>query len=152
MPYEAALLQKVLDQPLSALEPSPPRLAKQQQKRLAGEELTAFCEAYRAQLPIEELAAQFGISRSTVRDLVIRHGLPRRHPILSPDQVAEAARLYQSGQSLASIATVLPASDDAIGDALVRAGFTLRPRGRRRRSSLIDVDPPQLVAEPDGRR
>lgn len=54
---------------------------------------------------------------------------PIRH---LPDQVAEATLLYQSGQSLASIATA-PAAPryDATGDALIRANMKLCPRGRR---------------------
>ena len=128
MALEAELLKKVLAEPLLDEAPCPPRLAKQQQKRLTGEELVAFCDAYRARVPIKDLAAEFGINRMTVMDLASRHGLPRRYPVLSPDQVVEAARLYQAGRSLASIATVLPASPDAIGDALTRTGVRLRQR------------------------
>jgi transposase-like protein len=117
--------------------PDPPksswRSGKQLQKRLSATELDAYSAAYQAGSSIRELAQQFKINRTTVLGHVDRLGLPHRYPVLTTEEIEEAARLYRSGLSLTTLAKTLPASAESIRKALTRSGVVLRNPHHRSR-------------------
>jgi DNA-binding CsgD family transcriptional regulator len=82
--------------------------------------------AYKTGVPINELARQFEIHRSTVLAHVNRAGTRRRYPALGRPEVKEAAELYQSGQSLRTIGVRFGVHASTVGQYLVRAGIKLR--------------------------
>jgi DNA-directed RNA polymerase specialized sigma24 family protein len=48
------------------------------QRRLGPDELSKLVAAYREGVPVEELAASFGVNRTTVLGHVRRQGVPKR--------------------------------------------------------------------------
>ena len=73
------------------------------------------------------LAAEFGVAKSTVLKLLRdRNVVVRRQP-MTPEQVADAQRLYEMGQSLSQISTQMAIPQDTIRLALKAAGVQLRP-------------------------
>jgi hypothetical protein len=82
---------------------------------------------------VTELAEHFALTRQTVLEHVNRLGLPRRHPKLSPEETAKAARLYKAGNSLAVVGASLDVDPGTIRRALARVGVSIRdPQGRDR--------------------
>jgi len=122
--------QELLDmQPASRTEK--PARKRKHQVRLRADQLETFKRNYQAGLPIKELADKYQINRATVYQHISRLRLPRRYPRVSPAQVAEAAGLYQSGWSLATLGDRFGVAQDTVALALTKAGVTLRPRPGR---------------------
>jgi transposase-like protein len=92
--------------------------------------------AYASGTPASDLAARFGVHRSTVWKLAFQAGLVTRRPELSDEVRAEAARLYESGFTLVQVSERFGISDEGVRSAVVAVGGTIRPRGRRRLEAL----------------
>ncbi len=75
----------------------------QRQRRLNRNEVRELLTQYNAGLLINQLAAQFDISRTTVMKHLERAGAPRRRNLLA-DRLDQARQLYDQGWSLARIA------------------------------------------------
>jgi transposase len=87
---------------------------------------------------IDALAERFGIGRSTVMDHLKRAGVPRRRwqgRTLSPDQLEEAGRLYETGLNLIAVAEQFDVDRRYLRRALPEAGFTIRRAGQQKRQS-----------------
>jgi hypothetical protein len=84
--------------PPSADRPKPGRA-----RQFDADQLHALIQGYTAGATTYELGDRFGIDRRTVSAILHRHGVQRRRRGLSPDQVDDAIRLYDSGWSLARI-------------------------------------------------
>jgi len=109
------------------------RPSKQHQRRLRPEDVERLSVDYLAGAKVTDLAQRFGITRQTVLDHVRRLGLPRRHPKLVAEEVAQAAQLYEAGNSLAVVGSALDVDPGTIRRALVGAGVSIRdPHGRYR--------------------
>ena len=128
MSYEAALLEKVLAQPLSDEPVPPPRPRKQQHNRLTGQDLTDLCEAYEADVPLKELTARFGIHRVTASAILERQGVPRRYRKLTTADLDAAAASYAAGDYLTTIAGRLGVNPTTVGRRLTKRGVVLRKR------------------------
>ena len=61
-------------------------------------------DAYRAGATVRELAERYGVHRVTIGRNLQARGVSTRQPALSASDVPRAARLYESGWSLAKIA------------------------------------------------
>lgn len=87
---------------------------------------------YRANDTLQAIGADFGISRERVRQIVIQAGeAPRRYMRdLSP-----AIPAYQSGRSVAWIASELDAGHASVTGYLRRNGVVIRPVGRPRKGA-----------------
>jgi transposase-like protein len=105
-----------------------PRGPRQKQTRLDGGYLAEFEIDYRSGVPINDLASKYGIDRNTVFVHARRMGLPRRNPEVSPEQVAEAAQLYGSGLSLASVGEQVGVNASTIMRRLRKGGVAIRPK------------------------
>ncbi len=80
---------------------------------------------------MKELATEFKVHRTTVRAALDRHAVAPRVHAITKAQVALAARLYESGLSLAKVGEQLGFNAQTIATHLKRAGVTLRdPHGR----------------------
>ena len=79
--------------------PSNPRV----RYRLGEADQAALVAAYEVGATGRQLAAQFGLARSTVILLLKEHGVVVRHPRLTPDEIAEIVRWFQSGVTQAEI-------------------------------------------------
>ena len=72
------------------------------------------------------LADEFGVAKSTVlRILRDAHVVVRRQP-MTPDQVGQAATLYESGLSLSHVARQLEVNQETMRVAILKAGVVLR--------------------------
>ncbi|GAA1813731.1 hypothetical protein GCM10009713_23930 [Brevibacterium celere] len=101
------------------------------QTRLSACDRADLLDRYARGERVKDLAERFGVHRGTVRALAARAGLPPRKASEHPRQVREeAVELYANGLSLLKVGRRLGISDDAVRDAVVAAGGTIRPRGR----------------------
>jgi len=98
------------------------------------EELEALLGGYERGAPINELADQFAIHRSTVLDHLNRSFARRRYPVLDDKGVEVAKRLYGSGLSLRDVGTALEVHASTVRSALLNAGVQMRDRHRRSRA------------------
>jgi hypothetical protein len=78
------------------------------------------------------VAAEFGIYVRTAAAHLEREGVPQRRRRLTPDQVTEAAQLYESGWSTIQIAKHLGIYAQSVRYQLVKEGVQLRPRPGRK--------------------
>lgn len=102
-------------------------------KELPGEVQSAIVDGYRSGASMKELARVFGVHRTTIRAALDRQGAPVREHAITSAQVATAARLYESGLSLAVVGEKLGFNAQTIATHLRRAGVSLRdPHGRAR--------------------
>jgi len=85
-------------------------------------------ERYQTGSLIRELAAEYGVHRSTVMACLRRAGIPK-YSGWSEKTTAEAARLYKSGLTIAEVAAQLDHSPTTVGRKLREAGVKLRPKG-----------------------
>lgn len=84
-------------------------------------------------MPVRELAARFGIHRTTIWEAATAAGIARGKAEL-PDEVREHAnRLYAEGMSLAHGAKRLRISNEVARSAVIASGGTIRPAGKQRR-------------------
>ena len=90
--------------------------------------MRARVAGYQAGLDLNELSSAFGADRRTLANRLEQRGIPRRSRRLTNEQIQEAITLYESGWSLARIATHLDVYPESVRYRLVRAGVELRPR------------------------
>ena len=79
---------------------------------------------------INQLAAEFGIHRTTVTGQLDRHGVPRHSEQTAWDDetLKEAAELYAAGASLARVADQFRVDAQTVANRFRRAGVAVRPR------------------------
>lgn len=85
---------------------------------------------YEEGVPVQVIAAKFGVHRATVSELARRAGIPAREPGLPAKDHKRAATLYEAGLTLAQIAEQLSVSVETVRAAVVVEGGQIRPRGR----------------------
>jgi DNA-directed RNA polymerase specialized sigma24 family protein len=106
--------------PLSAS--STPR----RQRRLTPDQAAELVAEYQAGADLKELAARWGVHRTTVAGHLGRAGVELRRQGLSEDQVDEAVRLYGEGWSLQRLAERYDCDDETVRQRLKAAGVVLR--------------------------
>ena len=102
---EAARIRRSEDLPRGPQE-ARGRLSNPAQRRLSPTDVDDLVDAYRAGASISQLAAGFGVHRTTVAAHLDRLDVPRHHARTAWDDRAleEAAELYAAGLSLADLA------------------------------------------------
>jgi DNA-directed RNA polymerase specialized sigma24 family protein len=88
-----------------------------------------LAESYKAGIPINDLAARFGIDRSVILKHLKAMDIPRRYPALDAEQSQEVCRLYQVGLNSTEIGKLFDVSADTVLRALRRNGIPIRERG-----------------------
>jgi predicted DNA binding protein len=82
-------------------------------------------------VPIKELAQRFGIHRTTVTELLRRHGVKLRRVGLTSDDVAAASQMYARGWSVAKLGRNFGVDAVTVWRALRASGVTMRsPAGQ----------------------
>ncbi len=106
------------------------RLSNPPQRLLSPADIDDLVNAYRAGATISQLAAEFGIHRTTVTGHLDRHGVPRRseQTAWDDDILREAAELYATGLSLADLAHQFGVDAQTVANRFRRAGVAVRPR------------------------
>ena len=128
-------LQALFDLPKAARPKRPERPPNQAQKRLDPEGVAELVAAYTASGRVTKLAAQFGIHRDTVHNILKRQGVLRPRGI-QPDDMPEAIRLYEAGCSMTQVAAEFNVSPTTINRALRKAGVPIRRPGPPRGPSV----------------
>jgi len=112
--------------------PKPPR---QLQSRLAPDAIIQFEEDYQAGLTIQELAAKYGVHRTTATRHLKERGIPIRKQTMGEKDIARAVQLYQSGLSTVRVAEHFDQSPNTIRAALLAAGVKFRDTHGRETAS-----------------
>ena len=94
--------------------------------RLSDEARAAVIERYEAGETTTALAEAYGVAKSTVLGILRANSVVVRRQPLTPEQVSEATRLYNSGLSLSQVAERLRVNQETMRVALLRSGLALR--------------------------
>ena len=122
-------LRRVLDLPADRPADEGIHQPRQRQHRLRADQVQNLIDAYRAGNSVYALAKAFTIDRRTVSAILERHGVQRRYHLLDTGAIAEAARLYEAGWSLASLGDHLGVTARTVQRAFVKAEIPRRPVG-----------------------
>lgn len=103
---------------------------RQQQRRLASEQIDEVVTRYIDGESIDGLAREYGINRTTVISHLERKGVERRrNPRKMTDAKVEAAAAdYSSGRSLAVVAAEFGVCERTLRREFDQAGVCVRPR------------------------
>ena len=102
---------------------------RQAQRGLKPAEISQLLTAYLAGDRINDIAAEFKVSRTTVIDHVNRSGLPRRRDqAWTAEELSTAAGDYSNGRSLADVGARLGVNASTVASRFRDAGVPIRPR------------------------
>ena len=108
------------------------RLSNPVQRRLTDTEVDKLVTQHQGGSTIETLAHDLGIHRTSVMAHLQRRAVAgRTGRKLSNEIVAEAARRYTGGETLAKIAGIFDVAPSTLTRELQLAGIPIRRRGRR---------------------
>ncbi|SIS15083.1 hypothetical protein SAMN05880568_3119 [Microbacterium sp. RURRCA19A] len=96
-------------------------------KRLTPSERVLVAQRYEAGETSIALASEYGVAKSTILSVLREANVVVRRQSLTPEQVSQAAALYESGRSLSQVAAQLSLKQDTIRLALKAQGVKLRP-------------------------
>lgn len=110
------------------------QLTQHHPEMLTTEQKADITQLYADQAPIKQIAAKFGVHRATVRTIAKATNLPPHPRGLTEAQIAQAATMYESGASLATVGHWLAVNAGTVRRALLDRGVVMRPQqgGRRR--------------------
>lgn len=95
-------------------------------RQLSADQTQALIAAYRAGKTVYQLGDRYGIDRRTVGKILARNGVQTKHPGLSPNEIAQAAELYDGGWSLARIGERLGVTATTVHRRLRERGVAMR--------------------------
>jgi DNA-directed RNA polymerase specialized sigma24 family protein len=110
----------------------PPVRQRQVQRRLTAEQAQQLATEYEAGASIQELAARWGIHRTTVAAQLRQTGVQLRSRGVPADRRAEVVRLYNHGWSCQRLAERYGCNATTVWKVLQRAGVRLRASWERR--------------------
>ena len=118
-------VERILEQRLNTKPHRWPKPPRQHQTKLTADQRAQLLERYRKGERAYELAAEFGINRKTVAEILVRAG-QRRPRSMTNEERAEAIKLYAQGWSCARIGKHLGRNHGTVWLALKAAGVKLR--------------------------
>ncbi|WP_441415057.1 hypothetical protein [Arthrobacter sp. 2MCAF14] len=108
--------------PVVREEPPIPRRFPQ----LKAKQAKAMAEDYQAGMRVKELATKYQISRETVRKRLRRRAIRPRKIGLDEQQIKESVRLYEQGDSLATIGKRMGVTAHTVRSRLIEKGVRMR--------------------------
>ena len=105
------------------------RSLRQRQRRLTPEEIDVVVGRYEAGESANVLAREFGAHRTTIVGHLKRRGVSTRYKIIAEKDLAEAARLYAQGWSLARVGEHFGVGAHTVLNTFRTAGIATRPVG-----------------------
>lgn len=110
--------------------PRPPLLRPSHRSKrfLSANDVAEIAKKYESGNTTQQIAADYGISKTRVATVLREHGITIRRQGLTKEQATEAATLYAAGRSLAWLAARYGVSPMTVSTALRRQGIQLRPR------------------------
>lgn len=121
----AAEIRHLSDSTRVSARESQPRV-KRGWNRLSSDNQAAVVARYRNGETSTVLAEEFGVAKSTVLRILRDADVVVRRQPMTPDQVSQAATLYESGLSLSHVARQLQVNQETMRVAILRAGTVLR--------------------------
>jgi hypothetical protein len=98
--------------------------------RLTDEQRVAVISRYEDGTTSTALAADYGVTKSTIFGILRANNVVVRRQPLTSYQVHEAARLYETGLSLSQVAEHLKVNQETMRVAVIDAGVPMRPATR----------------------
>jgi hypothetical protein len=83
--------------------------------------------AYEAGTPIDRVASDFGVHRTTVLNAAKHAGIERHWNVIDR-HLEEARSLYESGLSMKKVGEHFGVSMDSVRNAFLKHGIPIRPR------------------------
>ena len=93
------------------------------------DQVSELVAAFEAGVEVKQLAAIYGINRSTVQDHLRRREVRRRRTKLSGADIEKVVGLYAQGWTIEAIGSELRVGASTVRRALLKAGAEIRPRG-----------------------
>lgn len=112
--------------PSAADEPS----ARLLRRRLSSQVIEELVTRYNQGESARALGQEFGVSKTGLRELLLSEGVQFRKQGLAPADIERAAQLYESGLTIAEVASQVGFSYSAVRAALHKRGVPLRAAGR----------------------
>lgn len=120
-------LVRQLPKPIAGSQPvTPPRARPRTAKQLNAEQRAQLIAGYEAGAELRELGKLFGIHPDTVGLTLRREGVAQRSRSMTPEQVAEASRLYGDAWSSARIGRRLGFNATTVVTMLRKHGVRIR--------------------------
>jgi hypothetical protein len=95
---------------------------------LTPEELEQIVSRFRDGVPMKVISTELRIDRRKVRKVLYEAGAARPRTRLTLAQIADAARMYEEGASLAAVGERFGVSAGTMRTRLLAAGVEIRPR------------------------
>lgn len=95
--------------------------------RLSADQRLDVARRYESGDTTTQLAKDYGVAKSTIIGILRENRVVVRRQPMTPEQVSEAVRLYESGLSLSQVAKRLDVNQESMRVAIIAAGVTLRP-------------------------
>ncbi|TYL51156.1 hypothetical protein [Agromyces mariniharenae] len=99
---------------------------KRSWNRLSDESRARVAQRYEAGETTTQLAKDYRVAKSTIIGILRANNVVVRRQPLTPEQVSEAARLYESGLSLSQVAKRMDVNQETMRVAIIEARVTLR--------------------------
>jgi len=123
-------LKRVLELDLGRLPPEATPVAApvptKQKVHLTAVQLEAIAMSYLAGATTHELAAEYGVTYTTISRRLKEQGVRVRNNVLSEDEITAALVLYQYGHSLDTVAKRMGRAPNSIRNALLKRGVRVR--------------------------
>ena len=95
-------------------------------KRLTNDQITSISSKYREGASSADLAAQYGVSKTSIVEILRQQNVPVRDRRLKPEIQKLAISLYIDGNSLATVGKRVNASPNSVRKLLIREGIARR--------------------------
>lgn len=107
------------------------RVLQRPNRKLSPAEIDQLVADYQAGICLTKLGERYGLHRQTAKAHLERRAISIRSelPALTPDQIQDAGRLYESGLSLVQVSARFEVAPNTLRRSLGRAGFRIRSRG-----------------------
>lgn len=102
-------------------------------RRLAPQIIAELVERYNAGEQRPALSREYALSKSGLRKLLLAAGVTFRGHVLTPEDAAEAVRLYQDGLTIKQVVGEVGYSYGTIRTVLHEHGVAMRSAGRWKR-------------------
>ena len=123
---DAAALHRIRRDSADVRTPGETTASRRKWTRLSDETRVAVIERYEAGETSTALAEAYGVAKSTILGILRANSVVVRRQPLTPEQVSEATRLYNSGLSLSQVAERLRVNQETMRVALLKSGLALR--------------------------
>jgi Mor family transcriptional regulator len=108
-----------------------PTVIRNIKRRLGRELIAELVAAYESGVTTIELMQRYDLSKTSVLKLLREAGVTLRRQPMTSNQVEHAQQLYESGNSLATVAEKVQMPTESVRRSLLEHGVQMRPRQGR---------------------